>query len=101
MVGPGFLQTCAVIGTASVARDTELADRLLHPRGFLVADTDNLAVRMFGGHSQQVAHVKVIEVDAGDAPGFGFHAKAYNRPARQNRVGTGRSATTEQRGRIV
>jgi len=44
----------------------------------LVADTDDLRIRMLGRLPQQIAHVEVIEVNAYDAPAL-HEIKMLNR----------------------
>ena len=84
-LGLRLFQTLAVIGVALPPRDAQLADGLFHPFGVLVTDADDLDLRMLAGHAQQVAHVEMIEVNAGDFPGFALHAARYSFPRRRNR----------------
>ena len=46
----------------------EVLGRLPCASRLLVADADDLGAGMLEGHAQQVAHVHVVEVDAGDLP---------------------------------
>ena len=56
-----------------IAGEAKLADGFLHAGGLLVRDANDLGVGMFVGVAEQVAHVEVVEVDAGDFPGLAFH----------------------------
>jgi hypothetical protein len=64
-IGPRPLETFAIIGEDLAIRQTEVAARLCHSRRCLVADTHDLRLRMAHYHSQQIAHMKMIEVDPG------------------------------------
>src|SRR5207249_3086794 len=77
-VGPRPLQADPVICEAALARNAKLADRLLHPRGLLVADAHQLHAWMPRRHPQQVAHVEMIKIDPGNFPGRAFHAHDSN-----------------------
>src|SRR5262245_42384665 len=74
-----LLEAGAIIGEAPLARDAEFAKGLLHPLGLFVADAYDLGLRMLDGHPQEVAHVKVIEIDARNSPMFGFHNHEFRR----------------------
>ena len=69
-VGLGLLKTGTVIREDLVLRQREVFGRACHAFRLLVTDADDLRVRMFGRLPQQIAHVKVIEVNACDAPAF-------------------------------
>ena len=66
-VGAGLLQAALDVGVDAVARHVERRDRLLHAFGLLVAQPDQLGAVVPGHGAQVVAHVEVVEVDAGDA----------------------------------
>ena len=72
-VGPRFLEASAVIGEAPFTRDVQLANGFLHPAGFFITDAHKLRARMHHGHPQEIAHVKMVEVNAGNFPDFLFH----------------------------
>ena len=73
-IGLRGFEAGAVVGEGAFAGEAEFAHGFLHARGLLVGDADDLGVRMFVGVAEQVAHVEVVEVDAGDFPNLSFHA---------------------------
>ena len=67
-VGLRALQARTVIGEHALGGDREVLDGALHLVRFLVADADDLGVRMVERHAQVVSHVVVVEIDARDLP---------------------------------
>src|SRR5262245_13345682 len=70
-----------------IRREVKIPGGLLHPRRVLIANPDDLRIRVVVGHSKQVAHVKMIEIDAND-----FHSPmsgrlACRKPSQTSRCG--------------
>ncbi len=65
-----LLHAGAVVGEDLGVGEAEIALGVHEACGLLIADADDLGIRVLGGLAQQVAHVEVIEIDAGDAPFF-------------------------------
>jgi hypothetical protein len=74
-VGRGSLEACTVVRELLRRGEIEFSRRVLHARRLLVADPDDVRRRVLVHHAQQVAHVHVIEVDAGDSPAAGHELK--------------------------
>jgi hypothetical protein len=72
-VGLGLLQASAVIDESALPWDAQFSNSLFHPRRLFVADADDFNTSMFVGVPQQVAHVKVVEVNPGKFPALGAH----------------------------
>ncbi len=68
-----FCDAIVVVGEDAVAWDLEVADGVLHSEGLDVTDSDEFRARMISDRTEEVAHVKMIKVDAGDAPFGGSH----------------------------
>lgn len=90
-VGLRLFEALAVVGKTAFTRNAQFVNRFFHPFGFFVADPDDFGARMFCRKAQQVAHVKVIEIDARNFPAFGFHDAEFLaalRPASQQYFST-------------
>jgi hypothetical protein len=68
-----FCEALVVVSEDAVAGDLEFADGVLHSVGVDVTDSDEFRARMVGDSTKEVAHVKMVEVDTGDAPFAGSH----------------------------
>src|SRR5262249_23587800 len=64
----GFLEKLVLILKQSIGRHLKLLRRLIHSDRLIVAQGNNFNVGMLAGHPQIVAHVHVIETDAGNFP---------------------------------
>ncbi len=60
------LQALAIVGEDALSGDGEVARGGDHPLRLFVADAGDLHVGMRVRHTQQIAHVHVVEVDADD-----------------------------------
>lgn len=69
-VGLRLLHAGAVVGEDLGIGEAEIPLGVHEACGLLIANAHDLGVRVLGGLAQQVAHVEVIEIDAGDAPFF-------------------------------
>ena len=57
------------VGEDAVVGDLEVGARRRHALDLDVTDADDLGMQVFVDLSQEIAHVRMIEIDAGDAPG--------------------------------
>jgi hypothetical protein len=55
------------IGKDAIGWDAEIANSFLHSRGLLIANGNEFRIRMLVNHAEEIPHVEVIEVNAGDA----------------------------------
>ena len=62
-------QTFPVVGEDSLAGKVEFLDDGRHPSSIRVADADNLDIGVLMAQAQEVAHVRMIKVDARNFPG--------------------------------
>jgi hypothetical protein len=65
-VGLGFGEAGIGVGEDLGFGEVEVLDGAAHAFRMFVADGDDFGVRMVVGHAEEVTHVEVIEVDAGD-----------------------------------
>ena len=66
-VGLGPLQTGIHVIKHLVIRDPKPVDGVLHPRGLIVTQADDFDARMFRRHLEQIFHVEVVKVNAGNS----------------------------------
>ena len=67
-IGLRLFHALPVVRENAVPRDVEIATGNFHALLFPIANTHDLDLGMFERISQQVAHVHVVEIDAGDFP---------------------------------
>ena len=65
-VRPRLPHASADIVKHPVRGNGEISDRVGHPGGLRIADADDLRIGVLVRLTQQVAHVGVLETDAGD-----------------------------------
>ena len=65
-VGLGFLETSCEVGGTLVLGEVEFSPGFCAAKGVFVGDADDGCVRVIKDGLQEVAHVKVVEVDVGD-----------------------------------
>src|SRR5205807_9701598 len=75
---PRALHVLAVIGELSLRRDREILRHRLHSRRVLITDPHDFRLRVLVNETQQVSHVHVIEIDAGDPPVSGTHRSSLS-----------------------
>jgi hypothetical protein len=65
-IGAGFLETLVGVRENAIGAEAEVARGLAHALRLLIANADDLGVLALRGVPEQVAHVKMIEVDPDD-----------------------------------
>ena len=73
-VGLGLLEARAMIGKTAFGRDAQFPHNLPHACRLFIGNAHNFDLRMLVRIAEQIAHVKVIKVDARNSPGFALHA---------------------------
>ena len=63
-----MLKALSEIGMSAVARQAEFANGFVHPARLLVTNADHFGSWMVLGELEQVAHVEVVKIDAGNPP---------------------------------